>query len=247
MKTDLPAYSSRFRAFTLIELLVVIAIIALLAAILFPVFARARENARRTSCLNNMKQIALGMIQYAQDYDERFPRGGGPVPSCQTAGDQTAAESLFTSQGTNIMPYIKSEQIWICPSVSGPDNVAGRKMASYATTHAMSYKVEGPSWWSVPMSDRLLSTFIQPSRVIMWWEHDTTNTSLGNLRFLDCTNYSNNMQCNAGDPKCPNRHLEGGNIAFIDGHVKWYKIPYIPIDQPEIGNFQISFNPAYNP
>ena len=61
------------KGFTLIELLVVIAIIAILAAILFPVFARARENARRTSCLNNMKQIGLGFMQYTQDYDEKYP------------------------------------------------------------------------------------------------------------------------------------------------------------------------------
>ena len=74
------------RAFTLIELLVVIAIIALLAAILFPVFARARENARRSSCGSNMKQMGLAVQQYSQDYDERFPRAGGPSPSSGGAG-----------------------------------------------------------------------------------------------------------------------------------------------------------------
>src|SRR5690606_14073104 len=71
MKTTL---SPQKRGFTLIELLVVIAIIAILAAILFPVFARARENARRTSCLSNLKQIGLGVMQYVQDYDEMYPR-----------------------------------------------------------------------------------------------------------------------------------------------------------------------------
>ena len=66
-------HTSRKRAFTLIELLVVIAIIAILAAILFPVFARARENARRASCLSNLKQIGLGVMQYNQDYDGHYP------------------------------------------------------------------------------------------------------------------------------------------------------------------------------
>ncbi|MDH7569634.1 MAG: prepilin-type N-terminal cleavage/methylation domain-containing protein, partial [Armatimonadota bacterium] len=69
----------RERGFTLIELLVVIAIIAILAAILFPVFARARENARRSNCASNLKQIGMGIRQYSQDYDERLPRGGGYI------------------------------------------------------------------------------------------------------------------------------------------------------------------------
>jgi prepilin-type N-terminal cleavage/methylation domain-containing protein/prepilin-type processing-associated H-X9-DG protein len=91
------------RAFTLIELLVVIAIIAILAAILFPVFARARENARRASCQSNEKQIALGVLQYVQDYDEITP------PS-----DQVGPES---SRG--VQSYLKSSQIFVCPSTSG--------------------------------------------------------------------------------------------------------------------------------
>src|SRR5688572_7142500 len=102
------------RGFTLIELLVVIAIIALLAAILFPVFARARENARRTTCQSNMKQMALGMIQYTQDYDEKFGFGGcgstcADFPTeCGTAG----------SWAEMVQPYIKSTQIFKCPSDS---------------------------------------------------------------------------------------------------------------------------------
>ena len=88
--------------FTLIELLVVIAIIAILAAILFPVFARARENARRASCQSNLKQIALGIKQYTQDYDERFPLAisGGSVYGWADA----------------VQPYLKSTQIYQCPS-----------------------------------------------------------------------------------------------------------------------------------
>ncbi|BCM91854.1 hypothetical protein IAD21_03731 [Abditibacteriota bacterium] len=101
-------------AFTLIELLIVIAIIALLAAILFPVFARARENARRASCQSNLKQIGLGIIQYAQDYDERLPfffygaNGDASDPA-------TVANARYKWMDA-IFPYIKSEQVFMCPS-----------------------------------------------------------------------------------------------------------------------------------
>jgi prepilin-type N-terminal cleavage/methylation domain-containing protein/prepilin-type processing-associated H-X9-DG protein len=93
------------KAFTLIELLIVIAIIALLAAILFPVFARARENAKRSSCQSNLKQISLGMAQYVQDYDEKFPCiwSGGSFPGSWHWMD-------------SIMPYSKNDQIFNCPS-----------------------------------------------------------------------------------------------------------------------------------
>jgi len=93
------------RGFTLIELLVVIAIIAILAAILFPVFARAREKARQASCLNNQKQIALGWHMYVQDYDERIPPYARKIDGVWTA---------FVHDITT--PYIKNTQVWDCPS-----------------------------------------------------------------------------------------------------------------------------------
>lgn len=93
--------------FTLIELLVVIAIIALLAAILFPVFARARENARRTACQSNLKQIGLGIMQYTQDYDERLP----------TDWNFGAADEA-SNWMARINPYVKSTQLFVCPSNS---------------------------------------------------------------------------------------------------------------------------------
>lgn len=95
------------RAFTLIELLVVIAIIAILAAILFPVFGRARENARRSSCQSNLKQIGLGLMQYGADYDNYMP------------GSSVSGGNV--SWPTQIQPYIKSEQVFVCPS-SSPGN-----------------------------------------------------------------------------------------------------------------------------
>jgi prepilin-type N-terminal cleavage/methylation domain-containing protein/prepilin-type processing-associated H-X9-DG protein len=108
--------TSRAKAFTLIELLVVIAIIGILAAILFPVFARARENARRSSCQSNLKQLGLGLLQYVQDYDETmvsqsYPRNG----QGQVNGNKpTGPDNYFWMDAA--FPYIKSEQVFTCPS-----------------------------------------------------------------------------------------------------------------------------------
>jgi prepilin-type N-terminal cleavage/methylation domain-containing protein/prepilin-type processing-associated H-X9-DG protein len=96
------------KGFTLIELLVVIAIIAILAAILFPVFARAREKARQTACLSNVKQIGLGLLMYAQDYDEALPF------HCNGWG-----WAICWAQA--IQPYVKNDQLLKCPSLRGGD------------------------------------------------------------------------------------------------------------------------------
>src|SRR5450631_192882 len=109
-----------YKGFTLIELLVVIAIIAILAAILFPVFAKVREKARQTSCLSNEKQLGLGFIQYVQDNDEHWPTGGG-------GGQPT----LGTGWAGTIYPYVKSTGVFGCPDDStNPPN--GATLVSYA-------------------------------------------------------------------------------------------------------------------
>ena len=101
-------FRSRKTGFTLIELLVVIAIIAILAAILFPVFAKARGKARQASCLSNMKQLGLGIMEYAQDYDETYPMS-------YYYNNNTDASAGYTHWSGLVVPYVKSQQIYICP------------------------------------------------------------------------------------------------------------------------------------
>src|SRR5688572_23189458 len=116
------SYGTR-SAFTLIELLVVIAIIAILAAILFPVFAQAREKARQAACLNNLKQLGTATMQYVQDYDETFPFNNSgtaelPIPD----GRIYRGRLQWLNQ---IFPYVKSTAVYICPS-DATDGVKGR-------------------------------------------------------------------------------------------------------------------------
>ena len=102
----------RNKGFTLIELLVVIAIIAILAAILFPVFAQARERARAISCISNLKQMGLGLAMYTQDYDETMPAAFATVQAINGGGTNTIP---YDQQ---ILPYIKNNQVFRCPSDS---------------------------------------------------------------------------------------------------------------------------------
>jgi len=111
-----PVKSTRKGGFTLIELLVVIAIIAILAAILFPVFSRARENARRSSCLSNMKQIGIGIMQYTQDADERYPQAYWYKNDAEVALGAAGDVGGYFQWSASTLPYTKSEQLYVCPS-----------------------------------------------------------------------------------------------------------------------------------
>lgn len=151
-------YAAIRRGFTLIELLVVIAIIALLAAILFPVFARARENARRASCQSNLKQLGLAFIQYSQDYDEKMPDG---VP--HTGWGSTR---VGFGWGGQLYPYAKSVGVYRCPSDT--TTMGG----AVATSHIVSYCYNAAINQGV--SPRPLAAFTATAKTVLLMESGNT-------------------------------------------------------------------------
>ncbi len=170
------------KAFTLIELLVVIAIIAILAAILFPVFAQAREKARATSCLSNVKQIGLGIMMYAQDYDEVYPTYASYVPSAriQNPLDPNDKPGGTTGIGrrpmwqAKIYPYLKNWDIYRCPSDLGsPTNLVAKfHNISYGYNYGYLSKLEvtqdpdptGPTQWFSGVS---MAAVLKPADIVM--------------------------------------------------------------------------------
>ncbi len=186
------------KGFTLIELLVVIAIIAILAAILFPVFARAREKARQASCQSNEKQISLAMMMYTQDYDECLPIVGwvdtAVWPNGATGGNPWHMK---------IYPYHKSVQVFNCPS--------GSYMWAGEPSTSIKYGANATLMGGLCA----LATIAYPAQTVL------VTDSEGSGSYSVFQNYY-------GGPSAPrymsNRHNSGANIIFADGHVKWINV-----------------------
>ncbi|HXI16661.1 MAG TPA: DUF1559 domain-containing protein, partial [Chloroflexota bacterium] len=202
--------------FTLIELLVVIAIIAILAAILFPVFARARENGRRASCQSNMKQIGLGLIQYTQDYDEKFP---AIVVGYNYWGTGDGKGPWLTL----IQPYVKSLQVLDCPSnpLPSPVGTATYPGPSYAGNMAGDHNygngpTDPPSKGIFETAGRdgvSLASVGSPATTIAVTESDWAP------QFSSIV-----IDFNSGGPNLLYAgHLSTSNYLFADGHVKALK------------------------
>ena len=196
------------RGFTLIELLVVIAIIAILAAILFPVFAKAREKARQTSCLSNGKQIGLAILQYTQDYDECLPFG---YSDYWIAGAQSTAHIFSSMSSTTnpspIMPYVKNVQVARCPSLAA---------STYGYGWSYNHMPYRTGTGTTVYAATSIGAYNYPSEVMMFC--DSTDGA-GARQFVYCP-----LHFATTDP--PNgyvsdRHNGGSNLAFLDGHSKW--------------------------
>jgi prepilin-type N-terminal cleavage/methylation domain-containing protein/prepilin-type processing-associated H-X9-DG protein len=195
----------RQRGFTLIELLVVIAIIAILAAILFPVFAQARAKARQAACMANLKQLGLGFQMYAQDHDQLLPIWGY---GDSTDADNGPAEGFY-SWDTVLEPYLKNEQILKCPN-----NPYGRDYRGYAMTRYTgdTYGVDLPMHIDLPPL---------PSETVLLSDKGKKPVGANGDSAMEAFYQSHGAT--GYDLETDMFHTEGKNFLYLDGHVKWHK------------------------
>jgi prepilin-type N-terminal cleavage/methylation domain-containing protein len=215
----------RSRGFTLIELLVVIAIIAILAAILFPVFAQAREKARATTCLSDNKQIGISMAMYMQDYDNTFPpqRTDGMLTLAAGGKEGTYYDAL--------LPYQKNYQIWICPSDSKNTN-AGYQTGT--TPPAMGYHMNGNL---ITLTGLAEATVAAPSNCLLMresgagvvWKQAWLRPYRGGCDDTFCASglvWVDTLGCIAADKAGGHKagpHMNGYNFLVADTHAKWMR------------------------
>ena len=213
----------RAKGFTLIELLVVIAIIAILAAILFPVFARAREKARQASCLSNCKQMGLGAVMYAQDYDEMTV----PGYMDDANGGTRTWYTLWYGQTGHMNPYMKNAQVFHCPSSKGQAYTGGTR-----TDYGINYLI------CTARGSTKMAEIEYPAETVIIadsdWTRSTTDYGCSNCWRINSSRHPSYF--------LPDRHNSGANITYMDGHAKWHKIARDP-NSTYVGPIAYTFTP----
>ena len=229
--------SRKTGGFTLIELLVVIAIIAILAAILFPVFAQARESARQTVCLSNLKQIGTANTMYLQDYDETFVPVGGTQEQSWPAGSRivysiTTGATIYEAKNgwsLNLLPYTKNRDMFLCPSMphtfNGSANGRCKNYNGKPITNNYSYNYWLGADYSYYTADGThpikIGAVVQPANVVSHF-HSGSIPPYG--ADWGCV-YVQIEWPDFYDKIRPNlKHREGDNFAFTDGHAKWIQV-----------------------
>lgn len=208
------------RAFTLIELLVVIAIIAILAAILFPVFAQAREKARQTSCLSNTKQLAQAVAMFAQDHDEMLPKA--------FFNDVVEADTGMpwnTGWDGAIYPYIKNTQVFRCPSDPDAEDRAykaasadpARRHPAEGLTMYTSYRINASNQPRGPWDATTLSMLDRPAEAILIAESTTGVDDANHNQIATWENENRNFVCNAAGNVYTNNVAFDRHVSKVDG------------------------------
>lgn len=230
--------------FTLIELLVVIAIIAILAAILFPVFTSARERARSARCLNNLKQLGLAFIQYADDHQ------GNPPPirvmlwnTYDWAGCLDTGSPIVEIERGGLWPYVRAREVYLCPTdrnvradhVNGSSSQQKTYPLSYAANFMMDPQMRGPN--DERPSFRALNN--DPTRVLLI-VHETRNTATSNPPARVAIN-DGDFNWHADTPSFV--HYEGTNVVYMDGHARYNKRDRL-IQDAKSGNWDPHHTPG---
>jgi prepilin-type N-terminal cleavage/methylation domain-containing protein/prepilin-type processing-associated H-X9-DG protein len=244
----------RRSAFTLIELLVVIAIIAILAAILFPVFAQAREKARQTACLSNTKQIGIGLLMYIQDYDESYPRH----LDCVATAPYNDPSCPHNSWATMVESYIKTRDVFTCPSRSDigysytKNATTGQVAGAYTVmAYGMNYWLSSYYYPTVHGPGIGLADIVRPADTV--WIAETGNSKrtpgigaylmypsvYGRVLVRSNNTYGFDYRDAAGNyarARLTDRHNEGLNVIWCDGHAKWMRREILENDVCDDGN-----------